>query len=161
MSYIYRMTTYKNLFSKTKSVMRKNAEFISHLAPDADLSKISFTKMSGGENMLRKVIKYGSDNYKNLKEKIPILGKNGAPLEFKIGSKTFFRIYKPDFSEGYIPKKGFENIFIHPDDGHHFSSGKQKLLTRKGKTMKRGGNIWTVGFILTIIIFFLFLMGFR
>jgi hypothetical protein len=97
--------------------------------------------MSGGENMLKKVIKYGSDNYKSLKEKTPVLGKNGAPLEFKIGSKTLFRIYKPDFSEGYMPKKGFENIFIHPDDVHHFSSGKQKLLTRKGKTMKRGGSV--------------------
>ena len=147
------MTTYKNFFSKTKSALRKNAEFISHLAPDADLSKLSLPKMSGGENMLKKVIKYGSDNYKNLKEKTPILGENGAPLEFKIGSKTLFRIYKPDFSEGYMPKKGFENIFIHHDDEHHFSSGKQKLLTRKGKTMKRGGSAaaWIIA-ILGIIV---------
>jgi hypothetical protein len=134
------MSTQKNLLSKASSVMRKNAEFISYLAPNADLAKIPLKKMNGGENMVKKLLKYGSDNYKNLKEKTPIIGKNGAPLEFKVGSKTLMRIYKPDFSEGYMPKKGFENLFIHPDDSHHFSSGKQKLLTRKGQTMKRGGS---------------------
>lgn len=145
------MSTQKNLFSKANSVMRKNAEFISYLAPNADLAKISsLKKMNGGENMVKKIFKYGSENYKNLKEKTPIIGKNGAPLEFKIGSKTLMRIYKPDFSEGYMPKKGFENLFIHPSDGHHFSSGKQKLLTRKGQTLKRGGNAMT-GTILPIM----------
>jgi hypothetical protein len=71
---------------------------------------------------------------------MPVFGKNGAPLEFKIGGKTFFRLYKPDFSEGYKPKKGYENLFIHPEDEKHFSSSKQKLFTRKGRTMKRGGS---------------------
>ena len=146
------MSTQKNLFSKASSVMRKNAEFISYLAPNADLAKIpSLKKMNGGENMVKKIFKYGSENYKNLKERTPIIGKNGAPLEFKIGSKTLMRIYKPDFSEGYMPKKGFENLFIHPSDGHHFSSGKQKLLTRKGQTLKRGGDVMT-GTILPIMV---------
>jgi hypothetical protein len=145
------MSTQKILFSKASSVMRKNAEFISYLAPNADLTKMpSLKKMNGGENMVKKIFKYGSENYKNLKEKTPIIGKNGAPLEFKIGSKTLMRIYKPDFSEGYMPKKGFENLFIHPSDTHHFSSGKQKLLTRKGQTLKRGGNVMT-GTILPIM----------
>ena len=147
------MSTQKNLFSKANSVMRKNAEFISYLAPNTDLAKIPFTKMNGGKNMVKKIFKYGSENFKNLKDRTPIIGKNGAPLEFKIGSKTLMRIYKPDFSEGYTPKKGFENLFIHPSDGHHFSSGKQKLLTRKGQTLKRGGSaLLILGTIVTIII---------
>jgi hypothetical protein len=127
------------------------------LAPNADLAKIPLKKMNGGENMVKKIFKYGSENFKNLKERTPIIGKNGAPLELKIGSKTLMRIYKPNFSEGYKPKKGFENLFIHPSDAHHFSSGKQKLLTRKGQTMKRGGNadilLWVtvlVGAIFTV-----------
>jgi hypothetical protein len=135
------MSTQKNLLSKASSIMRKNAEFISYLAPNVDLAKMpSLKKMNGGENMVKKFLKYGSENYNNLKEKTPIIGKNGAPLEFKIGGKSLMRIYKPDFSEGYAPKKGFENLFVHPSDVHHFSSGKQKLLTRKGQTLKRGGS---------------------
>jgi hypothetical protein len=127
--------------------MRKNAEFISYLAPNVDLAKMSsLKKMNGGENMVKKFLKYGSENYNNLKEKTPIIGKNGAPLEFKIGGKSLMRIYKPDFSEGYAPKKGFENLFVHPSDVHNFSSGKQKLLTRKGQTLKRGGSpiVWII-----------------
>ena len=108
--------------------------------------------MNGGENMVKKIFKYGSENFKNLKERTPIIGKNGAPLELKIGSKTLMRIYKPNFSEGYMPKKGFENLFIHPSDAHHFSSGKQKLLTRKGQTMKRGGSPGDIMLWVTVIV---------
>ena len=153
------MSTQKNIFSKASSVMRKNAEFISYLAPNTDLAKIPFTKMNGGKNMVKKIFKYGSENFKNLKEKTPIIGKNGAPLEFKIGSKTLMRIYKPDFSEGYTPKKGFENLFIHPSDGHHFSSGKQKLLTRKGQTLKRGGSAIALFIVILSIIGSFFAFG--
>ena len=125
------MSTQKNLFSKARAILRKNVEFISNLNLNLNLKK-----NIGGE----KIFKYGSDNYRNLKEKMPVFGKNGAPLEFKIGDKTFFRLYKPNFSEGYKPKKGYENLFIHPEDEKHFSSGKQKLFTRKGRSMKRGGS---------------------
>jgi hypothetical protein len=154
------MTTLKNtsaLFSKAKNILQKNAEFVSHLNPKANLSEISYSKLmkGGSEKMFKKIVKYGSENYKNLKDKTPILGKNGSPLELKIMGKTYFRIYKPDFNELYSPKKGFENLFIHPDDEHHFSKGKQQLLTRKGKQkggMAVGGILSIVGAIIILLI---------
>lgn len=142
------MNTQKNfsssdLFAKAKNVFRKNSEVVSHLKPDFKLSDVSPSKttskfMTGGYKNVNKLVKIGTENYKNLKTKTPVLGKNGNPLELKIMGKTYFRIYKPDFNETYIPKKGFENFFIHPDDE---MSGKQRLLSRKrGKGTQKGGN---------------------
>jgi hypothetical protein len=133
---------HKSLLSRAKNIMRKNDEFMSQI--NMNNSELPFSKvMNGGfnsEKMLNRLVKTGSDNYKNLKSKVPVLGKNGEPIEFKINGKTFFRLYKPDFNDSYSPKKGFGDIYIHPDDVKHFSSGKQKLLTRRRNGTQKAGD---------------------
>lgn len=72
------MTTQKNqksLLSRAKNIMRKNDEFMSQI--NMNNSELPFSKvMNGGfnsEKMLNRLVKIGSDNYKNLKSKVPVL----------------------------------------------------------------------------------------
>jgi hypothetical protein len=65
----------------------------------------------------------GGQNYKNLREKVPVLGEDGKPLTFKVGGKTVLQMFKPLFKDGYVPAVGTEHLFARP---------------MKNKTSKRG-----------------------
>jgi len=91
-------------------------------------------------------LKLGTQNYKNLKEKVPILGTNGKPLRFKVGGIPAIELYKPIFKDGYTPVKGTEYIFVKP---------------QRNKTKKQNGGSNAIGIMSLIgaVLYFLIQAG--
>lgn len=83
----------------------------------------------------------GGQNYKNLKEKVPILGENGKPLRFRAGGKTVLEMFKPLFKAGYTPPVGTEHLFARP--------GFMKISTqrrgRRSRSKKQMGGMDALG----------------
>lgn len=74
----------------------------------------------------------GGQNYKNLKEKVPILGENGKPLRFRAGGKTVLEMFEPLYKAEYKPPVGTEYLFARP--------GFMKISTQRRRGNGRRSN---------------------
>ena len=89
------------------------------------LQKLGITDFTNKLNTkeIKHYLHLGGQNYKNLREKVPILGEDGKPLTFKVGGKTVLEMFQPLFKGGYVPAVGTEYLFARQ---------------MKNKTRKRG-----------------------
>lgn len=78
----------------------------------------------------------GGQNYKNLKEKVPILGENGKPLRFRAGGKTVLEMFEPLYKSGYKPPVGTEYLFVRPG---FMKFGTQRRSKRRSNRKQMGG----------------------
>lgn len=95
---------------------KNNSNFLQNLGVTNFINKLNTKE-------IKHYLHLGGQNYTNLKEKVPILGKDGKPLTFKVGGKTVLQMFKPLFKDGYVPAVGTEHLFARP---------------MKNKTSKRG-----------------------
>ena len=78
----------------------------------------------------------GGQNYKNLKEKVPILGENGKPMRFRAGGKTVLEMFQPLYKAGYKPPVGTEYLFARPG---FMKFGTQRRSKRRSSRKQMGG----------------------
>jgi hypothetical protein len=88
--------------------LKNNSNFLQNLGVTDDLKN----KLTIKE--IKHYLHLGGQNFKNLKEKVPILGKNGKPLRFRVGGRTVLEMFKPIFKDGYVPATGTEHLFARP-----------------------------------------------
>jgi len=87
--------------------LKNNSNFLQNLGV-TDFTNKLHTKE------IKHYLHLGGQNYKNLREKVPILGEDGKPLTFKVGGKTVLEMFKPLFKDGYVPAIGTEHLFARP-----------------------------------------------
>jgi len=118
---------------------RTNSHFLHNLGVTDLKNKLSTKE-------IKHFLHVGGQNYKNLKEKVPILGENGKPLRFRAGGKTVLEMFKPLFKAGYTPPLNTEYLFARP--------GFMKIGTqRRGgqrRSKKQMGGMDALG-VLTLI----------
>ena len=73
----------------------------------------------------------GGQNYKNLKEKVPILGENGKPLRFRAGGKTVLEMFEPLYKAEYKPPVGTEYLFARPGFMKFGTQRRRRRSSRK------------------------------
>ena len=86
---------------------KNNSNFLQNLGVTDFTNKLNTKE-------IKHYLHLGGQNYKNLREKVPILGGNGKPLRFKVGGKTVLEMFKPLFKDGYVPAVGTEHLFARP-----------------------------------------------
>ena len=127
----------------TSKHYKLNSNFMQKLGVTFDMLRTLKNKLSKKE--VNHYLQLGLQNFKNLKNKVPILGTNGKPLRFKVGGKTVMEMYEPAFKEGYEPVEGTEHIFVKP----------QMNKTRK----QNGGNALGIMSIVGVVLYLLIQAG--
>ena len=84
--------------------LKNNSNFLQNLGVTDFTNKLNTKEINH-------YLHIGGQNYKNLREKVPILGEDGKPLTFKVGGKTVLEMFKPLFKDGYVPAIGTEHLF--------------------------------------------------
>jgi hypothetical protein len=110
-----------------------NTNFLQHFGATMDLTN----KLTVKE--IKHYLHLGGQNYKNLKEKVPVLGKNGKPLRFRVGGKTVLEMFEPIFKDGYVPAPGTDYIFT-----RSMKNTTNKGRRGGGRSSQRGG-MGTIG----------------
>ena len=115
--------------------LKNNSNFLQNLGV-TDFTNKLHTKE------IKHYLHLGGQNYKNLREKVPILGGNGKPLTFKVGGKTVLEMFKPLFKDGYVPAIGTEHLFARPG---YMKNKTNKRQHGRGRSRSQHGGMDALG----------------
>ena len=108
--------------------LKNNSNFLQNLGVTDFTNKLNTKEINH-------YLHIGGQNYKNLREKVPILGEDGKPLTFKVGGKTVLEMFKPLFKDGYVPAIGTEHLFARPG----YMKNKTNKRQHGRRRSQRGG----------------------
>ena len=111
--------------------LKNNSTFLQNLGVTDFTNKLNTKE-------IKHYLHLGGQNYKNLREKVPILGKDGKPLTFKVGGKTVLEMFKPLFKDGYVPAIGTEHLFARPGYMKNKTNKKQHGRRRSSRSQHGG-----------------------